>query len=93
MIDGLETAQRRALIPGDRLSSPRSVLFYQSLNSAVKTKERRGNGALSFGNRMNAYLVSSAVTDARTSRRAFGTRRAVLETTFESFEALASYSS
>ena len=40
-----------------------------------------------------AYLLSSAVTSARTWRRALGTRLAVLETVLEPLEALASYSS
>ena len=39
------------------------------------------------------YFASAAVTSARTWRRAFGTRCAVLETTFESFDGFASYSS
>ena len=48
---------------------------------------------LRLGLKPIAYLLSSAVTSARTWRRALGTRLAVLETVLDPLEALASYSS
>ena len=85
-----------------QLRAARVARDTSTLEFAVRLPKRRRPRRLPQPPRVGAraarlsdepYFVSAAVTSARTWRSAFGTRWAVFEATFESFDGLASYSS